>query len=125
MTGHLAVYWDARRVGYLERNEEGTMLFRYDETWLADEAAPPISASLKKQEGTFSRRQTRPFFAGLLPDEDQRQAAAQAAGVSRQNDYALLDALGGDVAGALTILPEGEEIAPQSNAEPTATKAWS
>ena len=120
MTRHLTVYWDTRRVGHLERNEEGTMLFRYDAAWLADETAPPISASLKKQAAPFSRRETRPFFAGLLPDEEQRYAVAQAAGVSRQNDYALLDALGGDVAGALIILPEGEEIAAHSAEAPVA-----
>lgn len=106
MTGGLLVYWEDKIVGALERNAEGTMLFRYAETWLDDRAARPISQSLPLQRAIFSRAQTRPFFAGLLPDEDQREAAARVAGVSVQNDYALLDALGGDVAGALTILPD-------------------
>jgi serine/threonine-protein kinase HipA len=45
---------------------------------------------------------------GLLPEESQRDAVAQALGVSRANDCALLDRLGGDVAGALQLLPPGE-----------------
>lgn len=120
MTPHLSVYWDNRQVGKLERNEEGTMLFSYDAAWLADANARPISQSLPKQGGLFSRAQSRPFFAGLLPDETQREAAARAAGVSRQNDFALLDALGGDVAGALTILPEGQDLPHVSNEQPQA-----
>lgn len=116
----LIIYWDGVRVGNLARNGEGTMLFRYDDEWLADPAFRSISASLPRQEGAFTRAQTRPFFAGLLPDEGQREAAARAAGVSRQNDYALLDALGGDVAGALVILPEAEAVPAPSAAAPEA-----
>lgn len=118
MSDALAVYWDDRRVGTLARNAEGTMLFCYDELWLADPAFRPISASLPRQTGPFSRAATRPFFAGLLPDEEQRAAAARAAGVSAQNDYALLDALGGDVAGALVIVPEGQAVPAASGTAP-------
>ena len=75
--------------------------------WLGNPQAPAISVSLPKQPRAFSRRQTCPFFAGLLPDEAQHAAAARAVGVSDGNDFALLDALGGDVAGALTLLPQG------------------
>jgi serine/threonine-protein kinase HipA len=57
----------------------------------------------------FSRRECRPFFGGLLPEETQRKAAAQALGISPANDFAMLDRLGGDVAGALQFLPAGEQ----------------
>ncbi|MGD9925817.1 MAG: type II toxin-antitoxin system HipA family toxin, partial [Pseudorhodoplanes sp.] len=50
----------------------------------------------------------RPFFSGLLPEEGQREAVARALGISKGNDFALLNALGGDVAGALTLWPEGK-----------------
>jgi len=49
-----------------------------------------------------------PIFRGLPPEESPRLVAAQALGVSPGNDFALLDRLGGDVAGALQLLPEGE-----------------
>lgn len=120
MTPTLNVYWDERIVGTLERNEEGTMLFSYSDTWLADPDTSPVSQSLPKQPGLFSRAQSRPFFAGLLPDESQREAAARAAGLSTQNDFGLLDALGGDVAGALTILAQGQALPEISNEHPVA-----
>jgi len=104
----LDVWWDGRRAGRLTQNEHGDLGFSYSADWLEDTATPALSASLPKRVEPFSRRACRPFFGGLLPEESQRDAAAQALGVSRDNDFALLDRLGGDVAGALQLLPPGE-----------------
>ncbi len=43
-----------------------------------------------------------------LPEESQRNVIAGALGISKRNDFAFLEALGGDVAGALSLWPEGE-----------------
>ena len=115
----LDVWWDGRVVGQLTQNQHGELGFVYSPEWLGDDDAPPLSASLPKQAEPFSRRECRPFFGGLLPEESQRDAAAQALGVSRGNDFALLDRLGGDVAGALQLLPPGELPAtPDPNQSP-------
>lgn len=104
----LGVWWDGARVGVLRIDEHGDLAFAYDADWLADPRKPAISVSLPKRAEPFDRRKTRPFFAGLLPEEGQREAAARALGVSARNDFRLLERLGGDVAGALTLWPEGE-----------------
>lgn len=108
MTRTLDIWWDGRLVGQLTQDRHGELGFAYAPAWLDDEEAQPLSASLPKRAEPFTRRQCRPFFGGLLPEESQRDAAAQALGVSRANDFALLDRLGGDVAGALQLLPPGE-----------------
>ena len=108
MTRTLDIWWDGRLVGQLTQDRHGELGFAYAPDWLDDEAAQPLSASLPKRAEPFTRRECRPFFGGLLPEEGQRDAAAQALGVSRANDFALLDRLGGDVAGALQLLPPGE-----------------
>ncbi|MCY4608642.1 MAG: type II toxin-antitoxin system HipA family toxin [bacterium] len=108
MSRVLHVWWDGTLVGHLTQNRHGELGFAYTDDWLRNENAQPLSASLPKREEPFSRRECRPFFGGLLPEESQRNAAAQALGVSSGNDFALLDGLGGDVAGALQILPPGE-----------------
>ena len=105
----LNVWWDGRLIGQLTQNQHGELGFAYTPVWLDNEESPPLSASLPKRAEPFSRRECRPFFSGLLPEESQRDAAAQALGVSRANDFALLDRLGGDVAGALQLLPPSEE----------------
>ena len=104
----LEVWWNGRVVGQLTQNQHGELGFAYSPGWLQNNDASPLSASLPKRVEPFSRRECRPFFGGLLPEESQRDAAAQALGVSRGNDFALLDRLGGDVAGALQLLPPGE-----------------
>lgn len=108
MRAALSVWWDGKRVGTLRLDDHGDMSFAYAPDWLSDPAAAPLSTSLPKQAETFRRRSCRPFFSGLLPEEGQREAVARALGISSNNDFALLSALGGDVAGALTLWPEGE-----------------
>lgn len=105
----LEVWWDMRHVGQLTQDRDGELGFAYSPDWLEDSDMPALSASLPKRAEPFSRRECRPFFGGLLPEESQREAAAQALGVSPANDFALLDRLGGDVAGALQLLPPGEK----------------
>ncbi len=104
----LSVWWGTSLVGDLSIDEHGEMGFAYSEAWLADAARPALSHSLPKQAEPFDRREARPFFAGLLPEETQRDGVARILGLSKGNDFALLNALGGDVAGALTLWPEGE-----------------
>ncbi len=103
----LDVWWEGRHVGRLTQDWHGDLGFVYAAGWLGQEDAPALSASLPKREMPYSRRECRPFFGGLLPEESQRDAAAQVLGVSSANDFALLDRLGGDVAGALQLLPPG------------------
>jgi serine/threonine-protein kinase HipA len=108
MKSALTVWWDGAIVGTLRLDEHGDTTFVYAPDWLADPNASALSRSLPKQAEPFDRRRTRPFFAGLLPEEAQRDAVARALGISKGNDFAFLKALGGDVAGALTLWPEGE-----------------
>jgi serine/threonine-protein kinase HipA len=108
----LDVWWDNRIVGQLTQNQHGELGFVYAPAWLADQRAAALSASLPKREKPFTKRDCRPFFAGLLPEEDQREAVAQALGVSKGNDFSLLDNLGGEVAGAIEIVPAGVQPPP-------------
>ena len=84
------------------------MRFAYAPDWLSDPAAPALSVSLRKRPEPFPPRQCRPFFEGLLPEGAQRDAVASALGVSRANEFRLLERLGGEVAGALALWPAGE-----------------
>lgn len=88
MTRVLEVWWEGRVVGRLTQDRHGALAFVYSDDWLRDEDAPSISASLPKRVEPFARRDCRPFFSGLLPEESQREAAARALGVSRAEEVA-------------------------------------
>lgn len=104
----LNVWWETSIVGELACDASGDLSFTYDNAWLENAAMPALSLSLPKREAPFTRHEARPFFSGLLPEGDPRSLIARRLGISDKNDYALLDALGGDVAGMLTLLPPVE-----------------
>ncbi|OAI13400.1 toxin HipA [Methylomonas koyamae] len=100
----LAVYLFERRMGDLAL-VEGRLQFSYSADWLQQADAVPLSCSLPLQVEVFNDQQTRPFFAGLLPEGKLRQLIARQFQVSKQNDFALLDHIGGECAGAVSLLP--------------------
>lgn len=118
MSNLLAVWWEGRVTGTLYIGPDGDTQFAYAADWLADSSAPALSFSLPKQAEPFGRRPCQAFFGGILPEESQRTAIARALGVSADNEFRLLEHLGGEVAGALTLLPEGETPEPPSTAAP-------
>jgi len=107
MARQLSVFLFGRKAGIL-RQEDGRLRFSYDQAWLTAPEAAALSQSLPLRAESFDDRASRPFFAGLLPEGDLRDRLAKILHVSRQNDFALLDGLGGECAGAVT-LEEGEE----------------
>ena len=123
MAQQLDVWLLGSHVGTLSQ-VDGRLGFAYSAQWL-DQAgagkgvatgdapgvappASPLSQSLPLRAEPFDDRATRPFFAGLLPEGDKRRLIAQALQVSRQNDFALLDGIGGECAGAVTLLEPGQ-----------------
>lgn len=108
MTAVLTVWWGDQTVGALRIDRQGDIEFTYADAWRAASHARAISVSLPLRAEPFLRRETRPFFEGLLPEESQRIAVARALGVSQQNEFRLLEQIGGEVAGALSLWPEGE-----------------
>lgn len=107
MKSRLDVYLFDDLVGRLNLGSDGMMAFQYDAAWLENDSVKPISHSLPLREQAYPYRECRGFFAGLLPEGDQRAAIAANLGFSRQNDFAFLEAIGGECAGAVTIIPEG------------------
>lgn len=87
---------------------DGRLSFSYAADWLASSSASPLSQSLPLRTEPFDDKATRPFFAGLLPEGNKRKLIAQTLHVSRQNDFALLDGIGGECAGAVTLLEPGQ-----------------
>ena len=120
MTRALAVWWEGTVVGSLTVDRHGAMRFVYDGDWLADPSAPALSVSLPKRPRPFLPRECRPFFEGLLPEGVQRDSVAAVLGVSRANEFKLLERLGGEVAGALALWPAGE-VPPPAATEASAT----
>ncbi|MFY9260693.1 MAG: type II toxin-antitoxin system HipA family toxin [Gallionella sp.] len=109
MRHELAVWLFAQCVGTLSW-QAGRLTFCYHADWLQRADALPLSVALPLQSAAFDDAAARPFFAGLLPEGRLRDLIAQQFHLSRQNDFGLLDQLGGECAGAVSLLPIGDAL---------------
>jgi serine/threonine-protein kinase HipA len=109
MVNQLEVWLFDNHVGILEQTR-GELTFLYNQSWLDNPKAIALSCSLPLQSEPFSNRLARPFFAGLLPEGNKRNLIAQQLKVSNKNDFALLDSIGGECAGAITFLEPGQPL---------------
>lgn len=103
----LEVFLHDRRAGTLRRKDNGNLQFHYERAYV-EAGGQPLSLNLPLREEAFPHRDCLAFFGNLLPEEDVRAQLALTTGISASNDYRLLERLGGDVAGAVTLLAPGE-----------------
>ena len=109
ITTSLEVWLLNQRAGTLWL-KDGELQFQYSTLWLEHSQAIALSQSLPLRAEPFGDRACRPFFSGLLPDGELRQRIAQQCQVSRSNDFGLLKAIGGDCAGAVSLVV-GDQVA--------------
>src|ERR1017187_9983680 len=114
MARTLDVYLHDDLAGHLVQDDGGQMLFDYTEDWLNKPGAMPLSQSLPLRKEGFKGKECRAFFAGILPEEAKREIIARNLGISARNDYAMLERIGGECAGAVTFVPAGEAL-PERN----------
>lgn len=110
----LIVWMAGRRRGELILKSNGNLQFRYD----SDYDGPPVSQALPRQDAAHGHKAVRAVFGGLLPEGDVREVLARNLGISERNDYGLLEAVGGDVAGAITLLPDSVEPPREPTSDP-------
>jgi len=102
----LNVWWSDQLVGHLWRNQQGLIGFRYDDHWLAHKKFS-ISLKLPLREEAYAAEEgglAHRFFANLLPEANVRAQIVRDLKIS-DTDFDLLRAIGGECAGALSLLP--------------------
>jgi len=110
MSKKLDVYLKDKWVGELEQNKHGEMTFTYVSAWLKNSEAFAISHSLPLPAETFNQKECRPFFAGVLPEDNQRKLIARNLGISANNDFSMLEKIGGECAGTVTFVVSGSPL---------------
>jgi serine/threonine-protein kinase HipA len=93
-------------VGQLSR-VRGQLIFQYSSEWLAHPDAIALSHSLPLRTSAFVDGPVKSYFAGLLPEGQLRQVISQHLHVSSQNEFAILEKIGGECAGAVSLLKAG------------------
>lgn len=112
----LTVYFNGIRVGILSQDISGKITFQYDQEWILSAGAHPISQSLPLRAEAFREAECVGFFGGLLPEEGIRIMIAKNLGITPGNDYAMLREIGGECAGAISLIDPETQRAPKEHA---------
>ena len=118
----LQIFINEDRVGTLFEDQDLWVL-AYDESWArrADsfDLSPALPrAQLLHRDGA-TMRPVQWYFDNLLPEEKLRELIAADARLRDKDDaFALLEYLGAESAGALTLLPPGQAPAQQAALKP-------
>ena len=105
----LNLWQEQRRVGELWRNSVGAIGFRYDPEWIVgggfavSRSLPLATREFAPEDSTAQR-----WFANLLPEGAVREHIVRDLKLPN-TDFDLLRAIGGECAGALSILPGGQQ----------------
>jgi len=101
----LSIWFEDRLVGYLWRNPIGSIGFRYEPNWIntggfAISWSLPLATEDFSPEGSLAHC----FFANLLPEGGVRDHIVRDLKIPN-TDFELLRTIGGECAGAISILP--------------------
>lgn len=101
MTRTLNVFLYGQKIGKLSEDSIGYLAFQY-----ANDAKWPISVRMPIRPKKYDRRYAEPFFDNLTPEGDALKLIADKFHISDQNTFSVLDKIGGDCAGAISLYPD-------------------
>ena len=106
----LDVYFRDGLAGQLWLDERRRFVFQYDPGWVKSSQALPLSLSLPLRLEVFADDASRPFFRESPARRRNPGAVARQFHISEKNEYAMLEKIGGECAGAVSILPQGARL---------------
>ncbi len=98
----LPVFYEDRLVGQIEEQRQG-LTFAYSSDWQQANDRFAISLSLPIADEPYPPEKATPWFANLLPEERVLEQIGRLLGRSQADVYGLLEQMGRETAGALSI----------------------
>ncbi len=110
MSDHLEVFIESQYAGRLSRFENNRLTFTYDEQYLNNPNATPLSVSMPLREFGYDDKKISPWLWGLLPDSEAvLQRWAREFSISAASPFAFLATpIGLDCAGAVQFCDTSE-----------------
>lgn len=124
----LNVYIDQRRVGTLREGDD-LWSFEYDGEWVLAgdgfDLSPALPRAQVRHEDGGTQRPVQWYFDNLLPEELLRESIEREAGIRGDDAFALLEFLGAESAGSLTLLPADKQPTVGGSLQPLAHQVLS
>jgi serine/threonine-protein kinase HipA len=125
VTAELFVLLGDHTIGRLTRATAGLLAFEYDEAWLGNESAYPLSISMPLARARHSGDVVAAYLWGLLPDNEIiLDGWAKRFKVSARNPFALLANVGEDCPGAVRFVTAGRRERVAREKEKRREIAW-
>jgi serine/threonine-protein kinase HipA len=99
----LDVFLFNEKCGELFSTPDRGITFKYADDYLADGNSLPLSLSLPLTRKLFTQKECIPYFIGLLPEGEIKQRIADELHISESSTIKLLEALGGECAGTVSL----------------------
>ncbi len=107
----LFVYMNGYEVGEYTQEKNGAQHFVYSDSWLAQNAAVPLSLSLPLTDKTHKGDRVYNYFDNLLPDSPDIRKRIQARfGAKTSQPFDLLEQIGIDCVGAIQLMSQKADI---------------
>ena len=103
----LFVYINGILAGELWLDDQNRFCFQYSKEWLGDQDSFHLSVSLPLQEKPFLKDSCYSYFTNLLPEAKVLTALSRKLGIAEEDKFSMLQAIGGDCAGAVSLYPPG------------------
>lgn len=105
----LNVYFGGILAGTLATTADRGMVFSYDTSYLSRKTKKALSISLPLDSIEYGQKECLPFFSGLLPEGNVKRRISNYLHISETSTLKLLQELGGECAGMISILSENEK----------------
>ena len=105
MVKTLSVYLLGKLAGHLTQDLNSQLSFQYASAYLEHPGHLPLSYSMPLRTEPYTNPECRGYFSGLLPEGEVRTVVARNLGISAGNDFSMLNAIGGECAGAVSFVP--------------------
>ncbi len=98
------VYSNGMTAGLLTETDEGRYIFKYDDSYLADNTRRAVSLSLPKRSEPYESEDLFPFFYNMLSEGANKALQCMTLKIDENDAFGLLIATAGhDTIGAITI----------------------
>lgn len=102
------VYINDKYAGFILQNENG-YLFKYDNEYLKQADAEPVSLTMPLREESYKSKILFPFFDGLIPEGWLLEIAQNNWKIDRRDRMKLLLTICQDCIGNVSIIEEKQE----------------
>jgi serine/threonine-protein kinase HipA len=91
--------------GVLTQNDDGSFMFRYHDSWLADSNKMAISLTLPKTQQEYHSKYLFPFFYNMLPEGSNKQVVCKHMRIDSDDYFGLLMTTANtDIIGAIRVI---------------------